>query len=572
MKKNQLLTFMVRGITVMAILLSGNYSFAQMDSITYNSTCSNYKIQFGSTVFNTIEFADNISWNFGDPSSGYYNTASTPTPTHAFSASGAYFITLTVVSAGDSVTLKDTINIVNPVTYNFGPDLYLCNGADTTLNAPQIPNATYEWNDDSLTKTNFLKVMKTGIYTVLINGCAVSDSIGVYYSDTPKIDLGKDHLLCAGEILTLNAASQNGIYTWKLNGTILPDTLGQLPVIAPGGHYTVNVIVPGCGVYADSVNITFSSLTAPAFSLGPDTLLCPKQIYTLSANVSGATAYDWSTGAKTQSITVTQQNVYWAFVKVNNNCEVVDTIEIDYRDDKKLNFHDTAICQGATLVLDADFGTGTYNWIADPAQRNDQNQTGQSTYYVYNPGLYKVIAAVGNCVYTDSIRVGINDSLVLNIGRDTSLCIGEEFILHVQTNANSFTWQDGTSAFDYPITNAGVYSVIGQNGCGTDTASVKIDYRHCECELTLPNAFTPNGDGLNETFRPLHPCDMSDYNLKIFNRYGQLIFESANPAQGWDGTYKGAKAVDGTYVWMSSYVNTNNNQHMNKKGTLVLVR
>ena len=88
----------------------------------------------------------------------------------------------------------------------------------------------------------------------------------------------------------------------------------------------------------------------------------------------------------------------------------------------------------------------------------------------------------------------------------------------------------------------------------------------------LPNAFTPNGDGLNETFRPLHPCDMSDYNIKIFNRYGQLIFESANPSVGWDGTFKGAKAVDGTYVWMSSYTNTNNNQRMSKKGTLILVR
>jgi len=572
MKKHQLLTYMIRCITVMAILLSGQYSFAQMDSITYNSTCSNYKIEFNSSVFNTIEFPDKISWNFGDPSSGFYNTASTQMPTHAFSATGAYYISLTVFSAGDSVTLKDTINIVNPMVYNFGPDIYLCSNVDTTLNAPVVPNATYEWNDDSLTKTNFLKVTKTGIYTVLINGCAVADSIGVYYSDTPRIQLGDDHILCAGEILTLNAASQNGIYTWKLNGSILPDSLGQLPVINPGGHYVVSVNVPGCGVYADSVNITFSSLAAPTFSLGVDTLLCPKQIYTLTASVAGATAYNWSTGATSNTIQVTQQGLYWAFVKVNNQCEIVDTADVNYRDDKTLNFHDTAICQGTTLILDADFGTGTYNWVADPPQRNDQNQTGQSTYYVYNPGLYKVIASIGDCVYTDSIRVSMNDSLILNIGRDTLLCIDEAYVLHVQTNANSFAWQDGSVAYDYPIKTAGVYSVIGQNGCGIDTATVKIDFHHCQCDLTLPNAFTPNGDGLNETFRPLHPCEMSEYNIKIFNRYGQLIFESANPSVGWDGTFKGVKAVDGTYVWMSTYTNTNNNQRMSKKGTLILVR
>jgi hypothetical protein len=62
----------------------------------------------------------------------------------------------------------------------------------------------------------------------------------------------------------------------------------------------------------------------------------------------------------------------------------VDTIET-YRGDKRLDFRDTAI-QGKHLMLDADFGTGIYNWVADPPQRDDQNQTKQSTYYVYEPG------------------------------------------------------------------------------------------------------------------------------------------------------------------------------------------
>jgi gliding motility-associated-like protein len=384
--------------------------------------------------------------------------------------------------------------------------------------------------------------------------------------------LGDDHILCAGEILTLNAASQNAIYTWKLNGTVLPDSLGQLAVVAPGGQYIAEVNVPGCGFYSDTVNITFSSLTAPPFSLGPDTLLCPKEIYTLTANAAGATAYNWSTGAKSSSIQVSQQGIYWAFVKINNQCEVVDTVEVDYRDDKALNFHDTAICKGSTLVLSADFGTGIYNWVSDPPQRDDQNQTGQSTYYVYEPGLYKVIASIGQCIYKDSIRVSFNDSLLLDIGRDTLLCIGEEFLLHVKTNANSFAWQDGSTATDYSVTQTGTYSVIAQNGCGIDTANVKIDFHHCECELTLPTAFTPNGDGLNETFRALHPCDIKNFNLKIFNRFGQLVFESQDLSRGWDGYFRGTKADMGTYVWIATYTSSKNDQHNAKKGTVVLVR
>ena len=556
----------------MAILLTGQYCYAQKDSISYNSTCANYKIQFNSSIFKAIEFPDKVSWNFGDPSSGFYNNASVQMPLHAYSGPGVYYVSLTVFNSGDSVGLKDTITVVNPVAYNFGPDIYLCNGATTTIHGPIIAKANYEWSDDSLTKTDFLNVNKTGIYTVKINGCAVSDSIGVYYSDTPKIKLGDDHILCAGEILTLNAASQNAIYTWKLNGNILPDTLAQFTVAAPGGQYIAMVNVPGCGFYSDTANIVFSSLAAPSFSLGPDTLLCPKEIFPLTASAAGATAYNWSTKEKTSTIQITKQDIYWAFVTISNQCEVVDTVKVDYRGDKNIDFHDTAICKGSTLVLNADFGTGTYNWVADPPQRNDQNQTGQSTYYVYDPGLYKVNASVGRCVYTDSLHVSFNDSLILDIGRDTSLCIGEQFLLHLKTNANSFAWQDESITRNYSVTQAGTYFVIAQNGCGIDTATVKIDFRHCECELTLPNAFTPNGDGINETFRPLHPCNMSDYNLKIFNRYGQLVFESANPSHGWDGSYKGIKADDGAYVWMSAYINTNTNQRRFKKGTVIVVR
>jgi len=573
MAKHHWVKSIFRNITVMAILLSGHSSFAQKDSITYSSTCSNFNIQFNSSIFNTNQFPDSIKWDFGDFSSGFYNNASIQNPLHSYSSPGIYNIILTVSNNGNSVMLNGSITIVNPIAYNFGPDLYLCNSADTTLYGPVIANAAYQWNDDSLTKTSFLKITQTGIYTVMINGCAVTDSIGVYYSDTPQIKLGDYHILCVGEILTLNAASQNGVYVWKLNGNILPnDTLAQLTTAAPGGQYIAMVSVPGCGIYSDTVNITFSSLPAPAFSLGPDTLLCPNEIYSLTASAAGATAYNWSTGATTPTIQITEQGLYWAFVTINNQCQVVDTVEVDYRGDQKLNFHDTAICKGSTLVLNADFGTGTYNWVADPPQRNDQNQTGQSTYYVYEPGLYKVTATVGTCVYADSLTVSFNDSLYLDIGRDTLLCIGEEFLLHVKTNANSFAWQDGSVANNYAVTQAGNYSVIAQNGCGIDTATVKIDFHSCTCELTLPNAFTPNGDGVNDVFRPLHPCNMSDYTIKIFNRYGQLIFESANFSQGWNGTYGAEKAGAGTYIWMSSYTNTDTNQKQFKKGTVVLIR
>jgi gliding motility-associated-like protein len=547
-------------------------SVAQKDTISYNSTCVNYKIGFGSNIFDSISFPDKIVWNFGDPGSGIYNNAGTQAPFHLYAATGAYPVSLIVVLAGDTIKLFDTIHVITPVSYNFGPDIYLCAKADTTLTAPAVPGADYLWNDDSLTSAPTLKVTTSGVYTVEINGCAVTDSVGVFFSNLPDIQLGGDHTMCSGETLTLNAATQNGNYFWKLNGTVLAgDTTGQLNTMAPGGQYIVAATVPGCGTFQDTANITYDTYAAPAFSLGPDTLLCPSQIFPLTANVSGATSYMWSTKETTQTIQVSQAGVYWAFVTVAAQCEVVDTVQITYRGNKNLDFHDTAICKGATLILDADFGNGEYNWVADPPQRDDQNQTKQSTYYVYAPGEYSVVAQVGQCIYKDSLHVSFNDSLNLYIGQDTTLCIGEEYVLHVKTNANEFAWQDGSVSQAYMVGDSGMYTVIAQNGCGYDTASVHIARKTCACELTLPNAFTPNGDGLNDVFRPLHPCNMTEYMMRIFDRYGKLVFQSADFSRGWNGTYGGTPAETGTFVWMATYRNADTKALEFRKGFVIVL-
>jgi gliding motility-associated-like protein len=545
---------------------------AQKDSITYNSTCANYKIAFDASLFDRISFPDKVIWNFGDSASGFYNTAGVKEPSHLYATPGNYAVSLLVVIAGDTIRLADTIQVIIPVAYNFGPDIYLCENGDTSLSAPAIPGAVFEWNDDSLTKTQVLKVSKTGVYTVKINGCAVTDSVGIFFSNLPKIKLGDDHVICAGDTLTLNAATQNGNYTWELNGSLIPGaTGGQLLTQAPGGQYIATATVPGCGTYKDTVNITYSAFPAPPFSLGPDTLLCPKEIFPITATVTGATGYMWSTMEQTQTIQVNSPGIYWAFVNIAGQCEVVDTVQVMYRGNKNLDFHDTAICKGSTLILDADFGNGIYNWVSDPPQRDDQNQTKQSTYYVYEPGLYSVVAQVGQCIYKDSLQVTFNDSLDLEIGRDTTLCIGEEFLLHVKTNANEFAWQDGSTARTYLVGDSGMYQVIAHNGCGYDTAAVHINRKTCTCELTLPNAFTPNQDGLNDTFRPLHPCDMTEYLLRIFDRYGKIVFQTSDFGHGWNGTYNGMPAESGTFIWMATYRNTDTKSVQFRKGFVIVL-
>jgi gliding motility-associated-like protein len=90
--------------------------------------------------------------------------------------------------------------------------------------------------------------------------------------------------------------------------------------------------------------------------------------------------------------------------------------------------------------------------------------------------------------------------------------------------------------------------------------------------LLLPNAFTPDGDGRNDNFRPLHACEMSNFEMNIYNRYGDLVFRSLSPDGAWDGSYRGGKAQAGTYVWSARYFNPVTKQPVFRKGTVILLR
>jgi gliding motility-associated-like protein len=548
------------------------------DSISYTSTCTGQAVSFSATVFAKANFPDTVIWNFGDTASGAFNISDDRTifqPTHVYNTPGIYTVTLHVVDDFAGVfNLSTLVHIVAPVAINFGPDITTCMGDTITLSVPSIPGATYLWNDVGKTDTSQLRVYDNGTYTVQINGCTVTDTIGVFFSRIPQLELGANHNMCTGEILELNAASQNASYEWQLNGLVLPETTANIVTVSPGGTYTVAVDVLGCGIYRDTVVITYSNPLAPSFSLGPDTLLCPQQIYTLNASPAGATNYNWSIGSTQSSISVSSAGTYWVFVNINSVCEVTDTVIVSYRGNKQLDLRDSTICVGETLVLDADFGTGSYHWSANPPLRPDQDITDQSTFYVYKPAVYTVVAQVGNCVYTDSCTITYNDSLHYQLAplKDTTLCLGEPWRLYVSGNANTYTWQDGSTATSFDVNTAGTYFVIATNACTTDTSTLHINFRVCDCELLMPSAFTPNSDGLNDMFRPLHPCKMSEYRMSIFNRFGQMVFTSVNPLLGWDGRYLGKAPVTGTYVWMATYINTDTNTRKNRTGTVVVIR
>lgn len=162
---------------------------------------------------------------------------------------------------------------------------------------------------------------------------------------------------------------------------------------------------------------------------------------------------------------------------------------------------------------------------------------------------------------------------VVELPADTILCQNEQMLIGVQPVANySYLWSTGetspqifTSIFsrNYRLT---VYNM----GCsGYDVMAVKV---LPVCLIKVPNAFTPNRDGLNEELKALNADMAKSFSFKIFNRVGQLVFATNDPLTGWDGRFKGQPAQAGTYVWMLSYIDPWNGKAVKEKGSSILLR
>jgi gliding motility-associated-like protein len=161
---------------------------------------------------------------------------------------------------------------------------------------------------------------------------------------------------------------------------------------------------------------------------------------------------------------------------------------------------------------------------------------------------------------------------MVNLGPDTSICPGQTLLLKPSFSPSQYIWQDGTVQPQYTVTQPGIYTVSVQNKCGLNSDSIAVMKGNCTCKFFMPTAFTPNHDGNNDFFKPLYTCSFVSFHLQIFNRLGQMIFETKNADRGWDGTYHYLPQPLGTYVWKLIYKDILNGQNIAMQGSVVLLR
>lgn len=192
------------------------------------------------------------------------------------------------------------------------------------------------------------------------------------------------------------------------------------------------------------------------------------------------------------------------------------------------------------------------------------------------PGNYTITYTehFGGNSWTDSIKITVNELPGTIFEKDSAYIInGASIVVYALPNMYSYYWQDGSESIQYTVTQPGDYTVIVENmNCCLNRDTLYVT----ELNIRMPTAFSPDGNGINDYFRPIGPSDaVVDYTLSIFNKWGQMVWTTNNFSDKWDGKVGSTIAPTGLYNWRMSFNvagNTMNEGMIKLNGTLMLFR
>jgi gliding motility-associated-like protein len=533
----------------------------------------------------------------GNPSGGTYTWstgATTASITVNPSSSSVYNVTYTLNGCIGTATSNVTVNTTPTVSV---AGTTICAGQSATLTA--IPSAiagTYLWNNSQQTSSITVNPTTTTTYTVLytLNGCNAMGTGIVTVNLIPTVSISSE-TICSGSTATLTAtpSPSGGTYSWTNN----PSTTNSITV-SPTSTTTYNVTYTLNGCSSQSASGTVTVNAVPAVTVTNATI-CEGQSATITAtpSVIGGT-YLWTpTGQTTPSIEVSPNTTttYGLQYSINGCTSAIATSTVTVNTTPLLTFNADQLSGCAPLSVSftntsATAGSASSNvWSLG----NGTQLNGNSATYLFTiGGCYDVTltSTVGGCVGTTTIQ--------------NFICVENPPIASFQTNpvefsnstesvnfnnnsigGSSYFWDfgDGTTSTDmnpqHIFTNTEVGATVtltttSSIGC-VDTYIIYIDV-NTEPIFYIPNTFTPDGDGYNQVFKPIFHSgyDPYNFNMKIYNRWGEVVFETFDANVGWDGTYgiDGRDVQNGTYTYKIVFKNPKKDDRIVVKGHVSIIR
>lgn len=380
---------------------------------------------------------------------------------------------------------------------------------------------------------------------------------------------------------TVSAGFNNPSFQWQqsINGGGWTDVPGQtttsltqnFPATAAIGtyHYRLaaaeagNMASPQCRVVSDIITIKVND--NPVTTTTNNSPVCEQATGMLSAN--GGTQYNWTgvnnfsaTGPDISLVNIQQAQAGKYYVRVTdaNNCFSIDsaTITVNPKPVVSTNITATDICEGENIQLSASGGN---NYIWSPVTTLSSSVIANPVATPITSTDYTVIVSNPfNCADTAIVSIHVNKKPTADAGPDKTIVKDSPVQLNGSVSGDniSFSWQpspyiNNTQILQPVVTPPGdttfILSVVSTIGCGTasDTVNVFV-YKG----VHVPTAFSPNGDGLNDTWYVPALSAYPKFSVTVFNRDGQIVFQTKDINKPWDGKYKGQLQPNGTYVYV----------------------
>ena len=590
------------------------------------SCTNNSSINLGGTILNAGggNWVGSLGSTF-TPGSTTLNA--TYTPSAAAVASGAD--TLLLYTTSNALCPADSdlviINFYAGPTVNSGPDIFVCkdtasfpvsgsvtvasSGNWTTSGSGSFSpltgvNSTYTPSSADTTAGSVMLFLTT---TGNGNCIAAVDTTVVTFTSTPISTITSNDSSCAGNPLAISAITTNntGIWTTSGSGTFAPNdtTLNAtyLPSAADGIAGSVTMIFTstnngGCRSNADTLQVTLIPSPTAAFS---SVSACPQDTVTFtdaSTTTGSLVSWSWNFGDAGTSAIQNPIHIYGAggpynvslIVTSNNGCVDTLTQPVNVFNTPVANFNANGIClsDGTDFTdLSTVAGSTITSWIWSFGDASANGTTQNPTHSYPSSGSYPVLLTVQSaqgCIDTVSQIVTVLPGPGANFLSDDYTGNVNQAIHFTDQSTNtpiSWFWDFGDSALDstsiaqnpsHIYGAGGFYNVClivtDVNGC-TDTT--------CQQEIismppSVPSGFTPNGDGENDVFF-VYGGPFKKLDFKIYNNWGELIFESDKQSMGWDGKRKGIDQAIGVYVYTVVGITEDDKEHQ-LSGDVTLLR
>jgi gliding motility-associated-like protein len=349
---------------------------------------------------------------------------------------------------------------------------------------------------------------------------------------------------CEGEKITLSPLNYtDGSIKWSTGATTLNIDVTQT------GLYTVTITsTDGKCISTAKTQVTFK--VSPKVSISAPSRLCLTPNPTQLVGSPSGGIWQGSNVNSTGVFSASAIGVYAIkYQLTQNGCTGVADREITVLDAPIISLGpDKSICRSANDFIGVSSETNvTYRW-----------SSGETTPTILpeRAGRYILTATKGLCRNSDTVIVNILPTPFISLRSEIPLCVPASIPVRIDAGGGvglTYKWQPtGETTRQITVSTVGTYSVVVTNtyGCSTPAQTNVID--RCDPAILVPDIFTPNGDKLNDDFQVFH-FYIKDYDLKIYNRWGELIFTSKNVDDRWDGKYKGVLVKPDSFAWVITY-------------------